>query len=141
MIINLDVYDKIYHILRNYLQTESQFNPIVTKEAQMQSDKFPLVVITEENNSFSVGTTKLEETRSKVEYEINIYTTDTIKNNKTISKIKIAKELKELIDNLMNCNLKMRRTLCRPTPNLDINIYRVTMRYSSNINDNTGKIF
>lgn len=141
MIINLEVYDKIFHILKDFLQKESKYSPIVTKLSQMQSNKFPLVVITEEENTFLTGTTRLEETRSKLDYEINIYTTDMEINGEKVSKLEIAKELKGLVDNVMNCNLKMRRKACRPTPNLDIDIYRITMRYSTTVNDNTGKIF
>ena len=115
MIINLDVYEKIYQILKKFLQEESLYNPKVSKLPQMQSDRFPLVVITEEDNSISLATTRFEETRSKVDYEINIYTTDIIVNDKKVSKLEVAKELKKLIDNVMNCNLKMVRRSCRQT--------------------------
>lgn len=141
MIINLEIYDKIFQILKKFLQEESAYNPLVSKMPQKQSDKFPLVVITEEDNSYFSGTTRFEETRSKVDYEINIYTRDVAIDGKKISKLEVAKELKELVDNVMNCNLKMRRRSCRPTPNLDKDIYRITMRYSATVNDNTGKIF
>ena len=141
MIINLDVYDKIFQVLKKFLQEESKYKPFVTKLAQKQSDKFPLVVITEEDNAYLVGTTRFEETRSRVDYEINIYTTDMAIDGKKVSKLEVAKELKELVDNVMNCNLKMRRRSCRPTPNLDKDVYRITMRYTATVNDNTGKLF
>ena len=141
MLMNIELHDKIYKILKDFLEAESKYKPFVTKLPQKQSNRFPLVVITEEDNAFLTGTTRFEETRSKVDYEINIYTTDTVIGNKKISRLEVSKELKGLVDNVMNCNLKMRRRSCRPTPNLDKEIYRITMRYSATANDNTGKLF
>ena len=141
MIINLEVYDKIFKILKDYLVAESKYNPIVSKQELRQSDKFPLVVVTEEDNAYLTGTTRFEETRSRTEYEINVYTTDTKVDNQIVAKQEIARELVGLIDNVMGYNLKMIRRSCRPTPNLDKNIYRITIRYRTNINDNTGKIY
>ena len=141
MIINLDIYDKIFQILKQFLQNESQYSPIVSKMELRQSDKFPLVVITEEDNSYLIGTTRLEETKSKLDYEINIYATDKNVNNTLVSKQEIARELAGLVDNVLGYNLKMIRRSCRPTPNLDKNIYRITMRYRARVNDNTGKLY
>jgi len=141
MIINLEIYNKIFNILKQFLESESKYNPIVTKQELRQSDRFPLVVITEEDNAYLIGTTKFEETKSRVEYEINVYATDKNINNKMISRQEIARELIGLIDNVMGYNLRMIRRSCRPTPNLDKNIYRITLRYRGNINDNTGKLY
>lgn len=141
MVINLDIYDKIFNILKTFLTTESIYNPIVSKEELRQFDRFPLVVFTEGDNSYLLGTTRFEQTKSRLEYEINVYTTDKKVGDKIVSRKEIAKELVELIDNVMNCNLRMIRRSCRPTPNLDENIYRITLRYRTNLNDNTGKLF
>ena len=141
MIINLEAYDKIFNILKSFLQAESKYNPIVTKQELRQSDKFPLVVITEEDNSYLTGTTRFEETKSRLEYEINIFAVDEKKDGKLVSKQEVARELVGLTDNVMGYNLRMIRRSCRPTPNLDKNIYRITLRYRANINDNTGKLY
>ena len=141
MIINLEVYNKIFNILKQFLADESQYNPIVSKQELRQSDRFPLVVITEEDNAYLTGTTRFEETKSRVEYEINVYATDKSINNKMVSRQEIARELVGLIDNVMGYNLKMIRRSCRPTPKLDKNIYRITLRYKGNVNDNTGKLY
>lgn len=141
MVINLDVYDKIYNILKKFLTEESLYNPLVSKEELRQSDRFPLVVFTEEDNSYLTGTTRFEETKSRLNFEINIYTTDTKVENSIVSKKEVAKELIALVDNVMGYNLRMIRRSCRPTPNLDKTIYRVTMRYVTNVNDNTGKLY
>jgi hypothetical protein len=141
MIINLDIYDKIFQILKTFLQTESKYSPIVAKQELRQTDKFPLVVFTEEDNSYLTGTTRFEETKSRLNYEINIYATDKAVNDTLVAKQEIARELAGLVDNVLGYNLKMTRRSCRPTPNLDKNIYRITMRYRTNLNDNTGKLY
>lgn len=141
MIMNLDIYDKIYQILKSFLESESQYSPIVSKEELRQFDRFPLVVITEENNAYLIGTTRFEETKSRLNYEINIYATDKKVGNKVIAKQAIARELSGLVDNVMGYNLRMIRRSCRPTPNTDKTIYRITMRYVGNLNDNTGKLY
>lgn len=141
MIINLEIYDKIFNILKKFLADESQYNPIVSKQELRQSDKFPLVVITEEDNSYLTGTTRFEETKSRLEYEINVYATDKNINGNIVAKQVIARELVGLIDNVMSYNLRMIRRSCRPTPNLDNSIYRITIRYRANLNDNTGKLY
>lgn len=141
MIINLEIYDKIFNILKKFLTDESQYNPIVSKQELRQTDKFPLVVITEEDNSYLTGTTRFEETKSRLEYEINVYATDKNINGNIVAKQEIARELVGLIDNVMSYNLRMTRRSCRPTPNLDNSIYRITIRYRANLNDNTGKLY
>jgi len=141
MVINLEIYDKIFNILKKFLAEESQYNPIVSKQELRQTDKFPLVVITEEDNSYLTGTTRFEETKSRLEYEINVYATDKNVNGNIVAKQEIARELVGLIDNVMSYNLRMTRRSCRPTPNLDNSIYRITIRYRANLNDNTGKLY
>ena len=141
MVINLEIYDKIFNILKKFLADESQYNPIVSKQELRQTDKFPLVVITEEDNSYLTGTTRFEETKSRLEYEINVYATDKNVNGNIVAKQEIARELVGLIDNVMSYNLRMTRRSCRPTPNLDNSIYRITIRYRANLNDNTGKLY
>lgn len=141
MIINLEIYEKVFNILKTFLQAESKYNPIVTKQELRQSDRFPLVVFTEEDNAYLTGTTRFEETISRAEYEINIFTTDKNIDETIVSRQEIARELVGLVDNVMGYNLKMIRRSCRPTPNLDKNIYRITLRYRTNINDNTGKLY
>lgn len=149
MIMNLDIYDKIYNILKTFLQAESKYSPTVSKQELRQTDKFPLVVITEEDNSYLTSTTRFEETKSRLNYEVNIYATDKVVNetvnetviSKVVAKQEIARELSGLVDNVLGYNLKMIRRSCRPTPNLDKNIYRITMRYRVNLNDNTGKLY
>ena len=75
-----------------------------------------------------------------VYYEIEIFAIDKAAANKIISNITICNELKELVDKVMSSYFQLERTLCQPTPNVDKNIYRITMRYTANIWDNKNML-
>ena len=139
MVMNIDVYDKVYKVLKKFIEENTEYNVYVTKLPIENSNKFPQVVLTEENNSLNTATTRYEETKSLLSYEVNIYAQDKAIGGKKISRIKIARELQQLVDNVLGYNYRMNRILCSPTPNIDTNIYRITMRYTVTLDDNRIK--
>lgn len=138
---NNDLTDTIYKYLKVYLQA-SRYSPRVLKTSLQQSKKFPLVTVTEEDNSLAQGSFPYNEREIEDKYywEINIYSTDISLDNKTVSGAEVCNELKILVDNIMSKRFKLTRLSCRPTPNLDDTIYRVTMRYSCNALTNRKRI-
>lgn len=139
---NTNLYDKIYDTLKVYLQAKSSYSPRVLKLAKQEEDKFPLVTITEANNlpNWQTTKTKKRETIANIYYEINIYAVDKISPTATISKAQIAEELKFLTDKVMSNYFQLERTLCEPTPNVDTNIYRITMRYTARLFENRERL-
>lgn len=137
---NITLLDDIYVDLKNYLLLNSIYEPKVLKKSLQQYNKFPLVTITEEDNVFNSGDTTKSQIISSLTYEINIYSTDKVNNNTTISNVEIVRELQKLCDDIMSKEYKMNRISCRPTPNLDETIYRVTMRYTTKIYENRNRI-
>lgn len=137
---NLD--DKIYNALKVYLQAKSSYSPRVLKFAKQENDKFPLVVLTEVNNVPNWQTLKAQkrETVASIYYEVNIYATDKVAGNTTISRVQICEELQSLTDKVMSNYFQLERTLCQPTPNLDTNIYRVTLRYTARLYENRERL-
>lgn len=137
---NLD--DKIYNTLKVYLQAKSSYSPRVLKFAKQEYDKFPLVVLTEVNNVPNWQTLKAQkrETVADIYYEVNIYATDKIAGNTTISRVQICEELQSLTDKVMSNYFQLERTLCQPTPNLDTNIYRITLRYTAKLYENRERL-
>lgn len=140
MAISIDVYDSVFKELKDNIKNSFDYKVYTTKMPIQASDKFPQVVLTEEDNALSLGTTRLEETMSRLSYEINIYTQDKNINGKMISRVEIARNLMKIVDITMANSFKMRRIFCRPTPNIDVNIYRITMRYQVNFFDNKKRI-
>lgn len=132
---NVELGDKVYDTLKLYLQNKSSYSPYVLKRALKESDKFPLVTLEEIDNVQTGGTTKtrIRELTSKIEFEINIYAIDKSSGSKIIAAPEISNELKALVDKVMTNYFQFTRTVCKPTPNLDDTIYRVTMRYEVGI--------
>lgn len=139
---NVTKKNEIYNTLNTYLVEKSLYEPRVIPFALKVSDKFPLVTILEEGNVHSQQTTKtrIRETVSNMYYEINIYTNDKIVDNVKTSRVQIADELKELVDKVMGGYYQFERTLCQPTPNLDENVYRITMRYTAMLLENRDRL-
>ena len=138
---NVDLTNNIYNDLKVYAQN-SEYKPTVVKKALRESKKFPLITIVEENNVFKSGTTnyKKQERIDSIYWEVNIYATDIKSSKKTISNAEICDNLKVLVDNVMSRKYRLTRLSCRPTPNLDDTIYRVTMRYTCDLLTNRNKI-
>lgn len=135
--------NEIYQNLKSYLVENSKYSPIVLNKALRQYDKYPLVTLEETENSFNLATTRnrKQEVISNVFFEINIYAVDIKTSNGTISNVIITQELEKLIDDVMSIYFGLRRTSCRPTPNLDDTIRKTTMRYEGKILENRNKLF
>lgn len=133
----------IYQNLKSYLVENSKYSPIVLNKAVRQSDKFPLVTLEELDNSLSFVTTryKKQEVVSSLFYEINIYAVDIKTSKGTTSNVIITQELQKLVDDIMGIHFGLKRTSCRPTPNLDDTIRRITMKYEGKIFENRNRLF
>lgn len=134
--------DIIYKNLKSYLTENSQYNPLVLNKALRTSNKYPLVTLEETDNTFNFGTTRnrKQEIVSNLFYEINIYAVDVKQNNGTISNVIITQELEKLVDDVMSTYFGLKRTSCRPTPNLEDTIRRVTMKYEGKVFENRNRL-
>lgn len=134
--------DIIYKNLKSYLTENSQYNPLVLNKALRTSNKYPLVTLEEADNTFNFGTTRnrKQEIVSNLFYEINIYAVDVKQNNGTISNVIITQELEKLVDDVMSTYFGLKRTSCRPTPNLEDTIRRVTMKYEGKVFENRNRL-
>lgn len=125
--------DLVFKYLKAYLQQKSQYGPRVTQKSLKQSDKFPLVTIVEDNNKSNLITTSFEDSTDTIFFMVDIYAQDKAVGNSIISNVVIVKELSALVDDVMSKHYRMQRTQCRPTPNLDNSIYRITMKYTKKV--------
>jgi hypothetical protein len=130
---NVELMNQIYEDLASYLVTKSKYGPRVVAKSLKQSDKFPLVVITEGNNANTLVSTDFGEKTDTINISVNIYAQDKAIGNETVADVVIARELMKLVDDIVGTKYRMLRTDCRPTPNLDNSIYRVTMNYTKRI--------
>ena len=139
---NINQKDKIYNTLKTYVAAKSSYSPRISPFVLKSSDKFPLITFVQVNDVHTQQTTKTRkrETVSSLYFEINIYTNDKVANNVVISRVKIADELTDLVDKVMSGYYQLERTMCQPTPNLDDNVYRVTIRYTAMLLENRDRL-
>ena len=130
---NIELTNQIYDDLTSYLTEKSKYGPRVVAKSIKQSDKFPLVVVTEGNNSTTLASTDFKDNTDTINISVNIYAQDRAVGNEMIADVVIARELMKLVDDVVGGKYKMARMDCRPTPNLDNSIYRITMTYSKKI--------
>ena len=143
----LDKYEQIYQDYAKFMQENSKYKPengkkLVIKTSTNYSSYFPII-----NFELSNCLPTNEITNQKEEYfegyyfTINIYT----KNLTTGTRVKVAKETiaKELANlTVAFFNKKnMLRTLFKPIPNLDDDIYRINIQYQCQIGNVHGNIY
>lgn len=90
-------------------------------------EEYPLVVVEQVEDS-DMGLVDPTERISYVAFEINIYTQPKIIDGNVLNEIEVSEYIQDIIATKLG-NLGMKRLSCRPTPNIDTTLYRVTMRY------------
>ena len=140
----VDKYEEIYARFKEFIESNSQYGAKVVKYNITPSTYFPVV-----SCAFSNITTTNDCTNYKIEYyenlylTINIYTKDkkvTTGNQATmVASQVITNELIKLTMQFFE-KLNMKRTLCRPIPNIDAGILRTVMQYQGEIGNARGNI-
>lgn len=127
-----DIYDNIFDYSKTYINNNSEYSPKVLKSQPTTNKYFPIVIITEIDNPLYDETLSKTEQKYNVFYEIEIYTT----NKGSIAKETIAEELKILVNNVFDNYYGFSRTSCRPTPNIDLNVFRYTLQFRGIVDSN-----
>lgn len=119
-------FDKLYLEYKNFIQENSKYSPYVTKDDIKTSTKFPIIVFQQQDDKNTD-----ESTIDRLEYydaeylQITIYTQDSYDTSRNV----IANELKNLTHIFMGLKKNMKRTACKPIPNLDTSVLRTLMTY------------
>lgn len=120
------IYQQVFDTIKEDVIDLSDYSPLVVKLAPQQLSKFPVIEVVEENNTFQDETLDKKEKTSKLTYTIRIYTQD---DKNKVSKVLIAEELVNLVNDIMENHFGMTRTACTRQPNLDLNVYSFLLRY------------
>lgn len=126
----IDKYEEIYQQFKKFVVENSKYNPKVVKYNTNTSSIFPIItfVLTNNQDTDFCSIDKIEKYESFY-FTIDIYAKDkTIGNEKIASQI-IIEELSRLTMLFFGEKLNMKKTLNRPTPNLDTSILRKTIQY------------
>ncbi|MEG0552436.1 MAG: hypothetical protein RR533_02740 [Carnobacterium sp.] len=134
------MYNCVYRTLYETIRLKSKFSPYV-KPILTGSD-YPIVVIESVENTTLQRLNGGLESISLIGIEINIYTKQMTVGTTTYMAVNVAKEIRNIVDEVCTDMFDMKRVLCKPTPNLDNGaIYRLTMRYNAKQNDNRSSFY
>lgn len=143
-------YDLIFDEFKKFVEDNSQYGARVVKYNTNTSTYFPIVTCVLSNNAdtdyCSIDGIEYYES---FYFTINIYAKDTTitstDNNNVTSNIKVSAQV--IIDELSKLTLKyfgeklrMKKTLNKPTPNMDTSILRKTIQYQCLIGNVRGNI-
>lgn len=133
---NTNMVNQLCKDVSKYVKANTDYEVTIVQKSLKQSNKFPLISITEEDNSNVIVSTDFRDKTDLINISVNIYAQDMVLGNTTISNVNIVKELMSLVDDVLSRKYRLMRTSCRPTPNLDNTIYRITARYTKKILSN-----
>lgn len=136
----IDKYEEIFDRYKKFIEENSQYNARVVKYNTNTSSYFPLITcVLSDNKDTDYCTLGKEEFYESHFFTINIYTKDKTINSEKISSDVINKELCKLTTYFFG-EMNMKKTLNRPTPNLDQSILRRTMQFQCLIGNVRGNI-
>ena len=136
----IDKYNEIFQNYKDFIVERSKYSPRVVKDYTSTSTYFPIISCQLSNlMDTDFCTIDMIERHEEMYLTIDIYTKD-----KTIDGEKIASQLinDELTDLTIQffSSIKMKKTLCRLTPNADTSITRRTIQYQGLISSARGNI-
>lgn len=137
----IDKYEEIFDRYKKFIEENSQYNARVVKYNTNTSTYFPIITCTLSNNMDTDHCTL-----DKIEYyesfyfTINIFTKDKTIEGTKVASSEINRELCKLTTYFFGDKMNMKKTLYRPTPNLDTSILRVTIQYQCLIGNVRGNI-
>lgn len=135
----LEKYDLIFEEYKNYIESNSQYNARVVPYNTNTTTHFPIITFVRSNNiDLDNNSLKKIDCYEKFYFTIDIYTKNQGSNNLIISAQKIDRELEELTLQFFEMT-NFKKTLNKPTMNLDTNIFRRTLQYQCEIG-NRGNI-
>lgn len=137
-----DKYDLIFQEFKKYIEENSQYGAKVVKYNTNTSTHFPLVscILSDNKDTDFCSIDKLEYYEAFY-FTIDIYTKDKTQGaNIVVASQVINEELSRLTMEFFGGKLNMKKTLNRPTPNLDTSILRKTIQYQCIIGNVRGNI-
>ena len=140
----IDKYNEIFKEYKEFIVANSKYQPRVVKNYTSTSAYFPIISCQLSNFvDTDYCTIDMIERHEEMYLTIDIYTKDKTLGNMSaniqVASQEINDELTELTIEFFN-SIRMKRTICRLTPNLDKDITRRTIQYQGLISTTRGNI-
>ena len=120
--------EKIFPELKNYVETNSIYSPLVTKVYTEQSKVFPIVTVQLVRERQIFNNLTWGEKTYPFRIDINVYSPDKTINNTKVSKIVITDEIASLVEDYFNESCKVSISRQDDMANIDGNIRRDFIR-------------
>lgn len=135
-----DLYkEKIYPELKEYVVSNSMYNPVVTKVYTEQSKVFPIVTVELSSVRQKFNNLTWGEKTYPFRIDINVYSNDKTINNTKVSKIAITDEISELVETYFNDNYKISISRQDDIANIDGSIRRNLIRVDGILDTKWGE--
>jgi len=135
-----EVFEEIYGGINTKL-SNGTLNPygatILSFIPSYEQDEFPLIVLSQVEYSLNSETLNKSEKKHNLSVEAQIFAKDTATVNKRI----IANSVADLVEVVLQDDYGLRLELSNVLPNLDENVYRVLLRFSCIIDDDSKVIY
>jgi hypothetical protein len=130
-------FTKLYLEYKTYIESNSKYNPKVVKDFNYDNSYFPII-----DFSYNDTVESTDSTLDRIEYYDNEYFIVTlyVKDDGEISRNIITEELIELTQKFLGRYKGMKRTTCKPIPNLDTSVLRTLMKYQCQVGNVYGNI-
>lgn len=137
----IDKYEEIFDRFKTFIENDSKYNARVVKYNTNTSTYFPLIVCTlSDNQDTDFCTNDKIEYYESFYFTIDIYTKNINQANKIVAAQEITNYLSKMTMMFFGEKMNMKKTLNRPTPNIDKEIYRQTIQYQCLIGNVRGNI-
>ncbi len=125
----IEIYNELFKEYQKYIENNNRYDTRVVKTYTSTSTKFPIISCQLSNFiDTDYCTIDMIEKHDEMYLTIDIYTENKNIDNTTIASQQINDELTDLTIKFFESK-RMRKTLCRLTPNADKNITRRTIQY------------
>lgn len=131
--------EKFFPELKEYVETNSIYSPLVTKVSTEQSKVFPIVTARLVTERQKFGNLTYGEKRYSFRIYIDVYSNDKSINNTKVSKITITDEISDLIETYFNETCKVSLSRDDDIANIDGTIRRNLIRVEGIIDTKLGE--
>lgn len=137
----MNINEELYQFIKNQIKTQLSKKltyDVKVKDTPSGTD-FPLVIIQRILSTPPQTDYDHIDSFSKPTYEFDIYAKSKTIGTKTFSARTIAVEIEDVIYEYMSVELGATCTYTGPTPNVDTDVYRITMRFTKTSNDRRNR--
>jgi hypothetical protein len=131
--------EKFFPELKNYVETNSIYSPIVTKVYTEQSKVFPIVTVQLVRERQIFNNLTYGEQTYPFRIDINVYSNDKTINNTKVSKKTITDEISDVVIDYFDSNYKVSITRQDDIANIDGNIRRDLIRIDGILDTKWGE--